>query len=263
MLSSLGDFLRRTIKRDGPAIFGIAMAFAMAASSLVRASDSDGSSNLNGAFLTLSAEFIQDHLAFRSFSVTPSTQKAFIEACTHGKRIWFNGHSTPCISAEVVADGVVVQGEMPRDTDRVLSGDDVYVVSVSASRYATLRSMDKQECSAMRGYAATASASSASRPVVSATSLDHARVMNGQGRSTVFVPYDKDRDGNRLTHVFSVSNGQVVYVGKLPDWPERLIHIGDDGAPQVIVNRKGDAHDIQTFTVWPRVKPTMFAGEGG
>jgi hypothetical protein len=79
----------------------------------------------------------------------------------------------------------------------------------------------------------------------------------------VFVPYDKDRDGNRLTHVFSVSNGQVVYVGKLPDWPERLIHIGHDGAPQVVVNRKGDARVFQTFTIWPRVEPTMFAGEGG
>lgn len=263
MLTSLGDFLRRTIKHCGPAILGMAMAFAMAASSLVHASDSDGSSNLDGAFLTLSAEFIQDHLAFRSFSVTPSTQKAFIEACTHGKRIWFNGHSTPCISAEVVADGVVVQGEMPRDTDRVLSGGDVYVVSVSPSRYATLRSMDEQERSALRGCAVTASAPSASMPVVSATSFDHAKAVDGQGRSMVFVPYDKDRNGNRLTHVFSVSNGQVVYVGKLPDWPERLIHIGHDGAPQVVVNRKGDARVIQTFTIWPRVEPTMFAGEGG
>jgi len=54
----------------------------------------------------------------------------------------------------------------------------------------------------MRGYVAAASVSSAPRPAVSATSLDHARAVNGHGRSLVFVPYDKDRDGNRLTHVF-------------------------------------------------------------
>lgn len=244
-------------RRHRRAVFGIVTAFAMAASSLVHASDSDGSSDLNGAFFTLSADVINDHIVFRSFRVTPSTRNAFVEACTHGKRIWFNGRAAPCISAEVVADGVVVQAVAPRAADRVHNAL-CYLVSVSASSYAALRETNEQERSTLRSYAA-----SISRPAISPTDLHHAKAVDGRGRSLVFIPYGKDRDGNHLTHVFSVSNGEAVYAGKLPDWPEKLIHIGHDDAPQVIVNRACDACAIQAFTIWPRVEPTMFVGEGG
>lgn len=243
-------------KRNWRVVF---MALTMATSSLMHASDSDGSSNLDGAFLTLSVDVIDGHLAFRSFSVTPSTRNAFVDACTHGKRIWLNGQSAPCVSANVVADSVVVQLEASKDADKALHIAGYCVVSARASSYAALRDTNDEERSALQGYAASA----ASKPTISATSLDHAKAVEGRGRSLVFVPYGKDRDGNRLTHVFSVSHGQVVYAGKLPDWPEKLIHIGHDDAPQVIVNREGDARVIQAFTIWPRVKPTMFAGEGG
>jgi hypothetical protein len=61
--------------------------------------------------------------------------------------------------------------------------------------------------------------------------------------------------------VFSIADGQMAYAGKLPDWPEKLMNIGN--TPQAIINLQGEARVIQVFSVWPRVEARMFAGEGG
>jgi hypothetical protein len=240
------SFVSNTVKRR-TARWMLAIGLIAGACGLLHASDSDGDSGFDGAFLTLTGNVIHNHLALRSFKVTPSTRAAFVMACAHGKRIWINSRSAPCLSAEAKENDSAVQVEVSLDTDKSLSGS-YYLVSVRSSAYASLRDLTEQERSAL--------------PHITTASLGHARAVNGRNRSLIFVPYGKDRDGNRLTYVFSVVDGQAAYVGKLPDWPEKLITIGHKDAPQVILNLKGDARVILVYSIWPRVAVEMFAGEG-
>jgi hypothetical protein len=225
----------------------------------LHASDSDGDSSYEGAFLTLSADIIHEHLAYRSFRVTQASRAAFVEACAHGKRIWVNGRSAPCLFAKVLDNGSAVQVEIPLDTMKFPFAD-YYLVSAKPVRYTAQRELNEQERRAIVGDAGAAAIRSAGFP---ATTIDlgHAKAVNGKNLSLVFVSHGTDRDGNRLTYVFSVAAGQVTYAGKLPDWPEKLLDI--DGVPQAIVNLQGDARIIEMFLIRPSVEAQMFAGEGG
>ena len=231
----------------------------MSACGLLHAADSDGESTFDGAFLTISSDIVHDHLAFRSHQVTPSTRAAFVDACTHGKRIWINGRSTPCLTAETIENGVAVQVEVSQDI-KISSSDTYFVVSTKPTANTLLRELNDQERGAMSGDAGAASIASTGVHFTAAD-LAHAKAVNGKERSLVFLAHGKDRAGNRSTCVFSIAGGQIAYAGKLPDWPEKLMNIGN--ATQAIVNLHGEARVIQVFSTWPRVEAQMFAGEGG
>jgi len=237
----------------------LALGLSMSACSLLHAADSDGESTFDGAFLTISGAIVHDHVAFRSYQVTPSTRAAFVDACTHGKRIWINGRSSPCLAAETMKNGSAVQVEVPKDIN-LSSSDTYFVVSAKPTANTSLRELNDQERGVMSGDPGTASIASTGIHFTAAD-LDHAKAVNGKGRSLVFVAHGRDRAGNRPTYVFSVANGQTSYAGKLPDWPDKLMNI--DSAPQAIVNLHGEARAIQVFSIWAHVKTQMFAGEGG
>jgi hypothetical protein len=237
----------------------LALGLAMSACGLLHAADSDGDSGFDGAFVTLSGDIVHDHLAFRSFKVTPATRAAFVEACTHGKRIWINGRSAPCLSAEAVENGSAVQLEVPQDAS-LSSSATYFVVSAQSAANTALRELNDQERDSMSGDVGTAAIVSTGVHFTEAD-LGHAKAVNGKERALVFVTHGKDRNGNRLTYVFSVAAGQVAYTGKLPDWPEKLMNIG--GALQAIVNLQGEARIVKVFSTWPHVQAQMFAGEGG
>ena len=237
----------------------LALGLAMGASGLLHAADSDGDSTLEGAFVTLSSDIVHDHLAFRSFKVTQATRTAFVEACAHGKRIWINGRSVPCLSAEAMENGSAVQVEVPQDAS-MSSSATYYVVSAKPAASTAVRELNDQERGGMSGDASTA-AIAATGVHFTETDLGHAKAVDGKERSLVFVAHGKDRNGNRPTYVFSMADGQMAYAGKLPDWPEKLMNIGN--TPQAIIDLQGEARVIQVFSVWPRVEARMFAGEGG
>ena len=88
------------------------------------AADMDGDSGFDGAFLVLSSNTVHDHLVLSSFKVTPLTRAAFIEACAHGKRIWINGRSSPCLSAQALENGSAIQVEVPQEA--IKSSSDTY-----------------------------------------------------------------------------------------------------------------------------------------
>lgn len=239
--------------------WALALGLAMSACGLLHAADSDGESTFNGAFLTISGEIVHGHLALRSFKVTPATRVAFVDACTHGRRIWINSRSTPCLGAETIANGIAVQVEVSQDIS-LSSSATYFVVSAKPTANTSLRELNDHERGAVSGDPGTASIASTGAHFTAAD-LGHAKAVDGKDRSLVFVAHGKDRAGNRPTYVFSVANGQIAYAGKLPDWPEKLMNIGN--APQAIVNLHGEARVIEVFSTWPRVEAQMFAGEGG
>lgn len=225
----------------------------------LHAADMDGDSGFDGAFLVLSGNIVHDHLVLRSFKVTPLTRAAFVEACAHGKQIWINGRSSPCLSAKAMENGSAIQVEVPQEAIKS-SSDTYFLVSAKPAANAAWRELNELERGAMSADAGIAAAAAAGLHLTAAE-LGHARAVDGKDWSLVFVAHGKDRDGNRPTYVFSVADGKLAYAGKLPDWPEKLINIG--GVPQAIVNRQGEARVIQVFSTWPRVEAQMFAGEGG
>jgi hypothetical protein len=239
----------------------IAIILAVTAPVPLHASDSDGSSEFDGAFLTLYVVHDHEHLAFRSYQITPSTSDAFTKICTQGKQIWINDQHFPCLSSELVEGGPPVQVEISLDAEKSMFGN-YYLVSVQPTSFAALRDLNEQECSALQ-ESMDKTEKGSTMPHLLSASLKNAKAVDGRNRSFVFVPYGKDKDGNRLTHVLSVSNGQSTYIGELPGWPEKLVNIGHSDAPQVIVNLAGDALVFQSFSIWPKVEGKMFVGEGG
>lgn len=79
----------------------------------LHAADTDGRSSFEGAFLSISSDIVYDHMVLRSFHVTPGTAAAFIDTCTHGKRIWINSQAISCLHAELVENGSAVELEIP------------------------------------------------------------------------------------------------------------------------------------------------------
>jgi hypothetical protein len=227
----------------------------------LHASESDGSSDFNGAFLTLYGDVDHGRVVFRSYQITPSTRDAFSKACTHGAQIWINGQHFSCLHSEMLKSSPAMQVEVSSDAEKSLSSR-YYLVSVQQSTFATLRNLNERERSALQENVGTPEKGAASVHVTAA-SLSHAKATDGQNRSFVFIPYGKDKDGNRLTYVFAVSNGQSTYAGKLPDWPEKLVTIGRSDAPQAIINLGGNALVIQAYSIWPQVEVEMFVSEGG
>ncbi|MGN2248122.1 hypothetical protein ACFWZ3_15685 [Frateuria sp. GZRR35] len=232
----------------------LAMAWAMGAG-ILRAADTDGESSFDGAFLSLSSDIVHDHMALRSFAVTPHTSAAFINACSHGRHIWINNQAITCLHAEAVENGSAIQLEIAQDAIRSAPVG-YYLVSAKPTRNAALRALKEPERDTMSEDAAAAAGVH-----ITAAELGRAKAADGKDRTLVFVAHGKDHDGNRSTDIFSVAGGQVTYTGKLPDWPENLMDIS--GALQAIVNLHGEARIIQAFSTWPRVEAQMFAGEGG
>ncbi len=227
---------------------------------LAHASDSDGSSSFNGAFLTLSTDVANGHLIFRSFKVTPATAESFVGACSHHKRIWIDSVAVPCATGTAIEHGTAVQVEIPQDAGKAISAAGYFVVSAKPISWLALRGPNEQERVAMAGAAGTAAAAAAGLHLTAAE-LGHAKAVSGKDRALVLLVHGKDGNGNRPTYVFSITGYQVAYAGKLPDWPERLLEI--DGAPQAVVNLHGEALIIKVLSLWPRVESQMFAGEGG
>lgn len=228
----------------------------MMGAGVLHAADADGQSSFDGAFLSISSEIVHDHMALRSFAITPGTSMAFIDACARGKRIWINSQAIACLHAEAVENGSAVELEVAQDAIESAPVG-YYLISTKPTRNAVLRALKELERNAMSEGAATVAAG----VHLTAAELGRAKAVDGKDRTLVFVAHGKDRDGNRPTYVFSIARGQAVYVGKLPDWPEKLTEIGR--SMQAIVNLHGDALVIQVFSLWPRVAGQMFAGEGG
>ncbi|MDF4004294.1 hypothetical protein P3W33_12915 [Luteibacter sp. PPL552] len=242
--------IKKRLARSSLAILGLMGAAAL------HAADADGRSSFEGAFLSISWDIVHDHMALRSFHVTPGTAAAFIDTCTHGKRIWVNGQAIACLHAELVENGSAVELETPQDAI-TYAPVGYYLVSANPTHGASLRALKEAESSAMREDAVNAAAGTH----ITAAELGRAKAVDGKDRTLVLVAHGKDRDGSRPTYVFSVVDGQATYADKLPDWPEQLIDIG--GVLQAIVNLHGEALSFQAFSLWPRVEAQMSAGEGG
>jgi hypothetical protein len=233
---------------------------AMGSSWLLFASDSDGSSGLESAFLTFYGDIDHDHVIFRSYQVTPSTRTAFAEACAHGKSIWVNGQHFPCLSFAALDDQQALQVEVPRDAEKLLSAP-YHLISVQHSTFVTIRDLNGRERLAYQRNP-TGSEQSPTRPRISAAALTHAKAMDVGKRPLVFIPYKEDKDGNYLTYVFSVSSSQTTYVGKLPNWPEKFVTVGPSNTPLAVINPGGDALVVQACSLLPQIEVNMFVGEG-
>jgi hypothetical protein len=205
MSLSRGVFVTSKTKRH-LARSSLAILWLLGAAAL-HAADSDGESSFEGAFLSISLNIVHDHMALRSFHVTPGTAAAFIDICTHSKRIWINNQAISCLHAELVENGAAVELEIPQDA--ITSAPAGYLlVSAKPTRGASLRALKEAESSAIQEDVINTAAGIH----VTAAELGRAKAVDSKNRSFVLVAHGKDRDGNRPTYVFAVADGQATYV---------------------------------------------------
>lgn len=241
--------------------WAFAMGLVVGSPCALHASDSDGSSDFDGGFLTFRVVEDHGHLAFLSYQVTPATRSTFTRACAKGEQVWVNGQHFPCLASELKDDGTTLQVEIPLDAEEKMSSS-YYLVSVQPSSFAALRNLNEKERNSLQEKI-EATGEDPGKPQVTTEGLAQARATDGPNRSLIFIPHGKSKHGNRPTYVFSVLNGEATYAGELPNWPEKLINIGRNEAPQVIVNLAGDTEAFQSYTIWPHVKMEMFVATGG
>jgi hypothetical protein len=224
------------------------------------ASESAGSSAVDGAFLTLSLDVVHGHTAYRSFETTPRTRKTFSEICAKGKDVWVNNRKTSCVRSEVLDEGKGIEVDVAAAPPT--SPESYFLVSAYPSTSMELRALSNDERLALTRSLENGDAGSPKTKITSST-LIRARAVSGGGRVYLFVATGQDREGNRLTHVFALTAGKARFLGELPDWPDKVVDLGRKGLVWAILNKSGDARVIQVLSLWPSIAPEMYAGEGG
>lgn len=224
--------------------------FALAFQLPAHGTDTDGFSDLKGAFLSLPpslTEMNENVVEYHSFDITNSARSGFSERCAQKKYLWVDNTNIECLSFRLNAEDASLYVETPAET---WHEEKLYrVVATHPTPAFRTRELSLTEQSLVKAK-------------LTVKVRKQAAIGLGN-KSIVLVGYKKDSNDNLLTRAFLISGNSISTLGDLQNWPDELYDLDGDGVPEAIINVYLDAFTIEAYTFIPSIKIVASVSEGG